>query len=83
VAALVAVTVNVDEAPAAIEVGLAVMTTVGAEDELIRLPRTHPVINRESKRQGMALQRIGCRDLCAHALVMVSSSLFAGTVRKS
>jgi hypothetical protein len=79
---LVAVTVKVDEAPAAIEVGLAVMATVGAEDELIRLPLMHPVITRKSKRQGIASQRTVWRDLSARALVMVPSSLFAGSVCK-
>jgi hypothetical protein len=76
--ALVAVTVKVDESPAATEVGLAAIATAGAGDVLIRLPLTHPVVNRESKRPGIAPQRIERRDLGTRTLIMVSSSLFAG-----
>jgi hypothetical protein len=56
--ALVAVTVKLDELPGAIELGLAVMATVGAGDVLTRLPFTHPLNSRGSKRPGAIEERI-------------------------
>ena len=50
--ALVAVTVRVDELPAATEVGLALIATVGAGDELTWLPFTHPISSKGSRRPG-------------------------------
>jgi hypothetical protein len=80
---LVAVTVKVDELPAATEVGLAVMATVGTGDVLTRLPRVQPVTSRESIRQGITPQMSECRDLGIRTVIMASSSLFAGRFCKS
>jgi len=72
-AALVALTVNVDEPPATIAVGLAVTVTVGA-GEVLPLYFEHPVLNTESTRHGIAARRSEMRDLGASILIMVSSS---------
>jgi hypothetical protein len=56
--ALVAVTVKVEELPAAIEAGLAVMATVGAGDVLLKLPPAHPVNSRLSDRLGATKKEI-------------------------
>jgi hypothetical protein len=48
--ALVAVTVKVDELPAAIDVGLALMAIVGTGGVLLMLPPAHPVRSSGSKR---------------------------------
>jgi len=50
--ALVAITVKVEELPAATDAGLAVMATVGAEDGLLVRPPTHPVNIEKTKRPG-------------------------------
>ena len=56
--AFVAVTVNMDELPAAIEAGLAAIATVGGGDVATRLPLTHPVNNRGRKSPGIIKKRI-------------------------
>ena len=47
--AFVAVTVKVDAVPMVIEVGLAVIATVGAEDVALKLP-PHPLNSRGSRK---------------------------------
>jgi len=74
--AFVAVTVKLDELPAEIEVGLAVMVTVGAGDAPIKLPLTHPVNSRGSKRPGITQERIERRDLPSRAFVNMLTLLF-------
>jgi hypothetical protein len=68
--AFAAVTVNVDEPPSAINDGLAVMATIGADEFAIRLPRTHPVISRGSTRPGIIQRGILLSDLQMRALVI-------------
>ena len=67
--AFVAVTVKLDELPAEIEVGLAVIVTVGAGNAPIKLPRTHPVNSRGSKMPGIPHERIERRDLPLRAFI--------------
>jgi hypothetical protein len=72
---LVAVTLKPDELPAAIDAGLAVMATVGAGDVLIRLPFTHPVSSRGSKRPGAIKERIQRMELRMRAFVKMLTFL--------
>jgi hypothetical protein len=72
--AFVAVTVKMDELPAEIEVGLAEMATV-AGNAPIKLPRTHPVNSRGSKRPGITQERIERRDLPSRAFIKMLTFL--------
>ena len=73
--ALVAVTVRVDELPAAIEVGLALMATVGIGDVLIRLPFTHPVNNSGKNSPGAIKRKLLWIDWRMRAFVKMSTFL--------
>jgi hypothetical protein len=72
--AFAAVTVKVDELPATIEVGLAVMPTVGAAEVPVEIP-PHPVNSRGSKKPAIIKERIRGRDLRTRAFVTVFSFL--------
>lgn len=55
---MVAVTVKVDEVPTAIDIGLAVIATVGAGDILRMLPPAHPANSRLSHRPGATRREV-------------------------
>jgi hypothetical protein len=71
VVALVAVTVNVDELPAEIEAGLAVIVTVGGAVEPLKLVPLHPVNSNGSKRTGVIETRNRRTDLPTRAFAKV------------
>ena len=60
--ALVAVTVNMDEVPARIAAGLAVMPLVGATCVALKLAPPHPASSMSSKVQGNSVKRILLND---------------------
>lgn len=72
----VAVTVKVEELPAAIDVGLAVMATVGAGDVLLMLPLTHPVNSRVSKRPESTKGILRRKDWWMRVFVTMCAFLF-------
>jgi hypothetical protein len=73
--AFVAVTVKLDEPPAAIEAGLAEMVTVGAGVVPMELLTPHPVKSRGSTRPGIVQRGILLSDLRMRALVTAFSFL--------
>jgi len=73
--ALIAVTVNIDEAPEMIDAGLAVIPLVGATGAVLNWLPTHPVNSMKSKVQGISVKKILLDDLRVSNFVTVSSFL--------